>query len=65
MRKYGKCNYTLLLGYYQLTQEDFEMYAGKNILWKLVMKSLKLLFSGIVTLIGLVEVLTRVKGGEK
>lgn len=41
------------------------MKAAKNILWKLAVKTVKFLFSGIVTLISFVEILVKVKGGTK
>ena len=41
------------------------MKTAKKVFWKLVVKAVKFLFSGIVTLISLVEVLAKMKGGTK
>ena len=41
------------------------MKTAKNILWRLAVKVIKFLFSGMVTLIGFVEILAKVKGGTK
>ena len=41
------------------------MKTAKNILWKLAVKTVKFLFSGIVTLIRFVEILAKAKGGTK
>lgn len=37
----------------------------KKLLWKLVIKSVKFLFSGLVTLISFAGILEKMKGGEK
>lgn len=37
----------------------------KNLLWKLVIKFLKFLFSGVVMLIGFVEIIAKMRGGNK
>lgn len=41
------------------------MKVAKNILWKLAVKAVKFLFSGIATFISFVEILLKVKGGTK
>lgn len=41
------------------------MKTVKNLLWKLAVKSVKFLFSGIVTLISAVEILAKMKGDAK
>lgn len=41
------------------------MKAAKNVFWRLAVKTVKFLFSGVVTLISLVEVLAKMKGGTK
>lgn len=37
----------------------------KNLFGKLILKSVKFLFSGMVTLISFVEILAKTKGGNK
>lgn len=37
----------------------------KKLLWKLVIKSVKFLFSGLITLIGFAGIIAKRKGGQK
>ena len=41
------------------------MKTAKKVFWKLAVKAAKFLFSGMVTLISLVEILAKMKGGTK